>query len=56
MEAPLRGNHWFQKFQSCFGGPAEQFVPPRSYWACSSVQGGLASTYKVPSGLQYYPE
>jgi hypothetical protein len=56
VETPVRSNHWFQKYQMCYGGAAAQFSPPRSYWACSTVQGGEASTYKVPTGVQYVPE
>merc|ERR1712227_284561 len=33
------------------GGPADNFVPPISYWAQPHPHGGGANTYDIPQGV-----
>ena len=53
IESPVRNGTHFPQFELGIGGPVEAFDPPESYWGLKSPTGGGASTYMIPTGLQY---
>ena len=41
----------FASYSMGIGGPADNFVPPISYWAQPHPHGGGANTYDIPAGV-----
>ena len=56
LDSPERLGTYFPAFQIGIGGPVNVFDPPESYWGTKDPAGGGGATYKVPTGLWYFPD
>ena len=54
ISAPNRTGSYFINFQIGVGGSVSIFNPPESYWGTAHPAGGGGSTYRIPTGLQYF--
>ena len=57
-DEPLRNDSagnaaYFQRYSLGIGGVCDKFSPPAGYWCSTKHQGGGASVYRVPTGLNY---
>ena len=53
VTSPNRNNSYFRYFQIGIGGSVSVFDPPESFWGTANPKGGQASTFCLPTGLQF---